>query len=264
MYISYFDETGDDGFPQYSSELFVLTSIYLHYQNWKKIYERIIVFKQHLKTKFNFPIKTEIHTKKLLLNKVPYRQFNWTEEVRLDIVKDIALFAASLEDVKSINVCISKKKIISQPQNDYYKHILDRALCFNVQRIENSIKRIDHNAKFIIITDEGRVGMMQQTVRKIQRINFIPSKFGTPNYRQEIKLLIEDPLPKNSSNSYFIQIADFISYFVYLKLIGKQDWHNRLVWLTQTNLDEIITILKPVFNLDASRDNEYGFVCYPK
>ena len=28
MYIAYFDETGDDGFPTYSSELFVLTSIY--------------------------------------------------------------------------------------------------------------------------------------------------------------------------------------------------------------------------------------------
>lgn len=264
MYISYFDETGDDGFPQYSSELFVLSSIYLHHQNWKEVYEAIVNFRRHLKATYNLPVNVELHTKMLLLNKELYKQYNWTEDVRLKIVKEIALFIASLDDVKSINVCIVKKKIITQKQREYYQHILDRALCFNVQRIENSIKRIDPATKFMIITDEGRVGVMQQTVRKIQRINFVPSKYGTTDYRQEIKLLIEDPLPKDSRSSFFIQIADFISYFVYLKLIGKQSWHGRLSWLSQTDLDVIITSLKPVFNLNASPDNEYGFVCYPK
>lgn len=264
MYIAYFDETGDDGFPNYSSQLFVLTSIYLHFQSWKTVYEKIINFKKSLMTRYGFPIKMEIHTKKLLLNKAPYRQFEWPEKVRLQIITDIALFISTLDDTKCINVCIDKKRIQTEKQKDYYRHILDRALSFNVQRIENSIKRIDSATKFMIITDEGRVGMMQQTVRKIQKINFIPSKFGQSNYRQEIKLLIEDPLPKNSRNSYFIQIADFISYFVYLKLIGREYWHNRLIWLKQADVDGIIRTLKPVYNLDATRDNEYGFVCYPK
>ncbi len=39
MFISYFDETGDDDYPKYSSELFVLTSIYMYFLDWKSNYQ---------------------------------------------------------------------------------------------------------------------------------------------------------------------------------------------------------------------------------
>ena len=41
MYIAYYDESGDDGYPRYRSPLFVLTGIYLHYLNWKDAFESI-------------------------------------------------------------------------------------------------------------------------------------------------------------------------------------------------------------------------------
>ena len=116
----------------------------------------------------------------------------------------------------------------------------------------------------MIITDEGRVSSMQSTTRKIQKINYIPSRYNNNSYRQEIQLLIEDPLPKNSRDSHFIQIADFISFFVYLKLIGQNNWHNRLSWLTETQLDYLVSKLKPIFNLEASKNSPLGFVIYPK
>ncbi len=37
MYIAYYDESGDDGYPRYSSPLFVLSVTYLHYLNWKDV-----------------------------------------------------------------------------------------------------------------------------------------------------------------------------------------------------------------------------------
>jgi len=262
MYIAYFDETGDDGFPKYSSELFVLTSIYSHYQSWKDNYQKNIQFRQYLKQKYGLPIKTEIHTKYLLLNKGFYKKLCLDNKKRLEMIIEIANFIGTL-DIQSINVCIDKMKINNTNQK-VYGHVLDVAVNFNVQRIENSIKKKDPNSKFLIITDEGRVGMMKKTTRKIQKINFIPSQFSGTNYRQEIKLLIEDPLPKNSNESYFIQIADFISYFVYLEIIDQKKWHNRLVWFTKNDLKEIIEKFKPILNLEASKNNLYGFVCYPK
>lgn len=262
MYIAYFDETGDDGYPKYSSELFVLTSVYSHYQNWKDNYEKFFQFRKYLKEKYNLPIKTEIHTKFLLLNKKSYKNLNLDNEKRLELINELADFISTL-DVRVINVCIDKQKISTINQK-IYKDILGVSLNFNVQRIENDIKRVDPGSKFIIITDEGRVGMMKRTTRKIQKINFIPSQFSPTTYRQEIKLLIEDPLPKNSKDSYFIQAADFISYFVYLENINQSKWHNRLNWFTRSDLEAIIEKLKPIFNLDASKNNQYGFVCYPR
>ena len=32
--IAYFDESGDDGLKNYSSETFILTSLYMHASNW--------------------------------------------------------------------------------------------------------------------------------------------------------------------------------------------------------------------------------------
>lgn len=87
-------------------------------------------------------------------------------------------------------------------------------------------------------------------------------------YRDEIKMLIEDPLPKSSTQSYFIQHCDFVSFFAYLKLIkdlGAGSWHNRLSWLRDKDVVEILKILEPVLNLRANSGNgNFGFVVYPK
>ncbi|NHZ71723.1 MAG: DUF3800 domain-containing protein, partial [Aquificales bacterium] len=61
MHIVYYDESGDDGFPQYSSQYFVLSAVYLHYSNWKPAFEEIRDFRRRLKASFNIPIKTEMH-----------------------------------------------------------------------------------------------------------------------------------------------------------------------------------------------------------
>jgi hypothetical protein len=41
MFLAYYDESGDDGFPQTSSQLFVLTAVYQHHLVWKENYERV-------------------------------------------------------------------------------------------------------------------------------------------------------------------------------------------------------------------------------
>ena len=89
---------------------------------------------------------------------------------------------------------------------------------------------------------------------------------GTGTYRKEIKLLIEDPLPKRSKESFFIQISDFISYFIYINMqkeLGLKK-SNRLKWLKSNDIDEIINLLKPSFNTEASKNHHHGFVVYPK
>jgi len=260
MYLAYFDESGDDGYPKYSSELFVLTSAYFHHQKWQEIFNSIKEFRKQLKQVFSIPIKLEFKAREFILNKNPYRDLNISNDNKKRVFNLIADFLGNT-DVKFINIVINKKKI---PGQEY--PVLENAMKFNIQRIENDLA-IDPLNKFLIITDEGRVGKMRHTTRKIQRINIIPSKF-IGRYRKEIKLMIEDPLPKKSQESYFIQMCDFIAFIVYLygiKKFSNGNWSGRLsAILNETDLIEVMNKIKPALNLKATSSNEYGIVCYPK
>lgn len=141
-------------------------------------------------------------------------------------------------------------------------------MTYNIQRIENTLKRYNEEENFIIITDEGRVGKMRHTARRIQKINYIPSKISNYPYRQEIQRLIEDPLPKNSEESYFIQISDLVSYIVFLyslKEFNDSKWANRVAnKLIYSDVRNCLNIIKNVLNLNATLNNEFGIVHYPK
>jgi len=262
VFIAYYDEAGDDGYPLYSSPIFVLTSLYLYYLNWKETYNILHQFRQQLKTDFGIPIKMEFHTKKFILNKNPYRDLNLVDKDRTLVIDLFCDLIARLE-IKIVNVVINKKAIKTERYG-----VLDRALTYSIQRIENDLNKIDPAKKFMIITDEGRVGKMRITSRKIQRINFIPSKYGTYTYRQEIKSLIEDPLPKSSKESYFIQLSDTVAFIVYLYSIAKLgvgEYSGRMpALIDRDKIYDWMGRLKNSLNLEASSSDEFGVVCYPK
>lgn len=261
MYLCYYDESGDDGFPNYSSPFFILTATYLNHLDWKESYQIIYDFRKTIKSDYGLPVKIEMHAKDFLLAKRPYKEFSFSIKDRLEIISRFCSLVAKLK-VKVINTCIVKPRI---KKKDY--NVLDVALTYSVQRIENDLKS-DPDKRFMIITDTGRVGKMRKTTRRIQKINFIPSKFNPNSYRQEIAMLIEDPLQKDSDQSYYIQLSDLISYVVHLysiKYLKIGDYSNRLKGV----LDESIVLglmeeLRPAFNLKASHDNKFGIVYYPK
>ncbi len=261
MFIAYYDESGDDGFPQYSSPLFVLTAIYQHYQNWKDNYQMVRDLRERLRTQYNLPIKLELHSKNLLLNKNPYRPLNLSDIQRMAMIDEFCETIAAM-DVKVVNVVIDKTKVKLAKYE-----VLDTALKYSIQRIENDLVKINPANRFLIITDEGRVGKMRSTTRKIQKINFIQSKFGTGTYQKEIKSLIEDPLPKPSKESHFIQICDLIALIVYnykLLELGVGALHNRMPSdVDIAKLKSWLDRLLPSLNLAASSE-AYGIVCYPK
>lgn len=262
MHIAYYDEAGDDGFPKYSSPLFVLTVLYLHYMNWKPAFEQVQDFRRKLRSSYGLPVKTEMHAKYFMLNKDPYTALKLSDQTRIDIVGLFCDLIASL-DVRIINIAIVKPRILKQ---DY--EVLDTALKYSVQRIENDLKpAVDAQNKFLIITDEGRVGKMRKTTRRVQRINYIPSKFGASSYRSDIRALIEDPLPKNSAESHFIQLADVVAQIVYLNAItetGVGKFHGRTpAMITSALVTSWLDRLKPSLNLLAA-PHTHGVMYHPK
>lgn len=106
-----------------------------------------------------------------------------------------------------------------------------------------------------------------RTARRIQRINFIPSKFGPSPYRREVRALIEDPLPKNSKESYFIQLCDLVAFVVYLYVLGKTGtgrYHNRMpASVTHSAVTGWLERMRPSLNLAAASDDPFGVKIHP-
>lgn len=260
MHLVYYDESGDDGVPG-TSPLFVLTAFYCEANRWRENFINFREFRRTLKARYHFPMKVEMHTKHFILNKKPYYNWGISLQDRLQIVGEYCDRIATL-DGKVVNIVINKKAIHSRK----YK-VLDRALTYSIQRIENDMRKTYSSDKFLMITDPGRLPPMRRTSRRLQAINFIPSQFGSSSYRQDIKLLIEDPLEKDSKQSYFIQISDFIARLVYMyKLL---EFGGGLSNRTPTEIDkdklhEWLTRLRPVINLAAHPQDEFGIVTYPK
>ena len=259
--IVYFDESGDEGLIKYSSDTFILTSIYLSTDNWQKNFNQMRFLRKELKEKYGFHIKEEMHTKHFLSDKDPYRKYNWSKEQKLEILKAFTLTIADM-DLTCINVIIDKNKIKKQDYN-----ILETALKYNIQRIDNDVKG---KANYIIITDKGRIAPIRKTARAIRAFNPIQSKYSHSFNNQPISGLIEDMLEKESEESYFIQICDFISYFVHLYYkinFRKEDLPNRVGKLIDKKfIGSVLATLKEsnTLNLKANKNNRYGLVIYPK
>ena len=259
--IVYFDETGDDGNNTLSSSTFTLTSTYMFASDWQDNFNMLKGLRHELKAKYKFPVSEEMHITPFMTDKNPYRKHNWTINDRLDILNHYIACIARMK-IEVVNVVIDKTRIIHE---DY--PILKNALKYSIQRIENTCAG---EWNYMAISDKGRVRKMSKTAREIRVYNPIRNVFSDTTRNLPIKYMIEDILEKDSKESYFIQVSDFISYFVHL--------YYKCFYLNESLPNRVATLMTPekirntmdylkanrILNLKANSGNDYGIVIYPK
>ncbi|MBS1911759.1 MAG: hypothetical protein JST22_07220 [Bacteroidetes bacterium] len=209
----------------------------------------------------DIPIKLEFHTKNFLLDKSPYRGFGLSREQKRDILRRLLTLIRAL-DVRIVNVAIDKTAIVL-PTCD----VFDNALTYGIQRIHNDLKKNHNSAKFLIVSDEGRLPKTVSTAGRMQAFNPVPLKTGGV-YRDDVQAMIEDPLPKASSESWFIQLTDLVVTVVYYyKLVerGIGELPGRMTGvLEKESFTKMLEVIKPRLNVRASSDCDYDIVTYPK
>ena len=169
----------------------------------------------------------------------------------------------SILDVKVISIVINKARCTLP--------VLDQAVTFNVQRIENDLSE-DGNPHhcFLLITDQGRLEPMVKVCRKIQVTNPVPSKNNGGPLHSPNQFLLEDPLEKDSRQSYFLQMSDAISFVVYMycmrEILGKEFHHRIARFVDRSTVENMLQTLQPVLNTKASPHPycKYGIKIYPQ
>jgi Protein of unknown function (DUF3800) len=86
----------------------------------------------------------------------------------------------------------------------------DVAWEFMLQRLERFTTSSDTNV--LLVHDEGYAHRVRTLTRKARRAGGAGSMFGTGHLHLPARLIVDDPVPRSSDQSYFLQAADLVAY----------------------------------------------------
>jgi hypothetical protein len=244
MYLMYADESGDCGMPSDGSpsNLFCLSGLVVHELRWRDTVEELLHFRHWLKKKYMVYLDAEIHAAYMISKpgKLDQSIRKLKKHQRLAIIRHFADKIATLADVSIINVVVDKQG--KAPDKD---EVFRWAWYSLFQRFENTIRYQNFpgpknpHERGIVFPDNTDGGKLKRFLNDMRRSNPIRilQQHGTFVYKDEpIQVVIEDPVLRDSRESYLIQAADCAAFLLkqsiepsaYMKKHGGNTYLQRL------------------------------------
>jgi len=244
MYFMYVDESGDGGHNIATTKFFTLSGIIIRDSDWRVFFDRVKGLRKKLKDKYQIPIRAELHSCEIWQSKNPcFKHLSYAQKKQL--FTDIAFFLRRSPEIKIINISINKANASS------VTNIYEFTWKLLIQRFENYL--ISKKDFGIVFADEGQNNLVVRLTRKMKVYNPIPSRFTQDTYNKRIEKILEDPNFRQSKNSFFIQLSDICCYLARLR-------DNATVKQKHWGCHKMYKIMKPAYLLEASINDNYGFV----
>lgn len=198
MHLIYIDDSTDRPVHAFSA-------IAIPHERWNDCFAFLKRWRQHLRDVHGVPLTYELHATEFLSGRgSDGRLKHLSRHTRSQIFHKTfqVVEYMSKYDVRVFSVC--------HQQDDQFRAF--ERLLNRINRTLESWGTYGH-----LICDEGKEHQYTSLVRKMKVHNPIPSKLGSwadGGATKNIPLtrIIEDPQFKRSSNSYFIQTADFLAH----------------------------------------------------
>ncbi len=251
MYLMYVDESGDIGLGQSPTTHFALSGLVIHESRWRDFTAQMAAFRKTLRAVYGLPIRTEIHAS-AYIKKPPIP--GMAPHIRLSILRNLLDELAKLNFISITNVIVDK----STKAAPY--DVFANAWQALFQRFENTLSYGNfpggHRADFgLVLTDNTDGRKLQRLVRRMAVYNPVPHApaYGPGARNLPMLRVIEDPHPKDSVDSYFIQACDVCAYFLLQKFRPNRFIH-------AAGAQQYLNRLSPVLNKRASYANGLGIV----
>lgn len=192
MWIAYLDESKDN------NKFFIYTALVVREDRWAKAFSAIRTFRKHLRQQYGIYLAQELHAWKFAAGK------GQISSRVLSKVERAAIFRECLEFLAT-----SKLFGVMSSVNTNELYAFERLM----NRINRTAQAKAHNV--MLFCDAGQEVTFTRRIRRMRVHNPIPSRFGgwpAPTSNIVLSQFIEDPVFKDSAQSYFIQMADFCAY----------------------------------------------------
>lgn len=209
MYLMYIDESGDTGTNNSPTDYFVLSAMVVHEEKWLDILDDLIVFRRYLNSRYGLRMKEEIHAAEWL-NKNPNLRANIQKNDRLDILKKCLKWLDQRNDISIFSVRCDKTANSSKDIFEYTWKALIQG--FEHTLSYNNFPGGNASDKGIVIPDDTHGEKLTNLLRKMRQHNFTSNMSGMHGTTR-LRSVIEDPVMRNSSDSYFHQMIDVVAFF---------------------------------------------------
>lgn len=203
MLVAYVDESGSTGsISAGGSQTYTLGCIVAQSSRWSAAFDALVGHRRFLKARFRVPMRAEVKANHLLRNAGPFRGLGLGEEARRAVYRSHLRLVAKL-DLRAFAVVIRKAHLTSGDPHEF-------AWRFLLQRLE----RLSTNGRteVLVVHDEGDDERVRRLARKARRAGTAGSAFGTGHVKVPFRGLLDDPVPRKSHESYWLQLADLTAY----------------------------------------------------
>lgn len=190
---------------------YVLGCVMIKGTAWPTTFDAMIDFRRDLRDKFGLHVRTEVKANWLLHGRGPLRRFDLTDVERAAIYR-LHMRAAEWLETKTFAVVINKQtRPDAKPD-----HVRDLTWETLLQRLERFSSK--KHEQVLVTHDHGEDHLIRKQARKARRAGTAGSAYGTGSLKRPFEQLLDDPVARDSSQSYFIQLADLAAYAAFRRL----------------------------------------------
>lgn len=236
MHLVYIDES-------YGAKTSVISALVVPVELWGDILGVVRQFRGELRKSDGIYVREELHATKFVNGRGHLGRTVVTKSRRWELYKATLGFIATLPDVKLLNAVGPRGRELQ---------IFERLL----NRLHRTLEKNDSQA--MLVCDIGHEKEYTRLTRRLRVYNHVSSSRGIwPDGKATrnipLKRLVEDPIFRDSEESYFIQLVDFCAYAVLRR-------EEPLPAKSAFGLDQAFLLLKPILVTEANRNDTYGVI----
>lgn len=202
---AYIDESGNTGLVNKGgTRTYTLGCMLMPVNGWTDRLDVMVETRREIRSIYGVRMQDELKANYLLKGRGPLDDLRLGDGQRRDIWQRL-LRAANIVSTGVFAVVIDKENLNpkKEPFETAWEYLLQR-----LRMRSNATSR-----PIMVMHDDGDMARVRALHRRFRRFSYAPG--GRP---VTAPLLVEDPVPRDSQSSYFVQAADLIAYSAFRRV----------------------------------------------
>ena len=208
MHLAYVDDSGD-------SRTVVLAAVLVPAEQWLDVHDHLIRFRSRLSKETGFRMRNELKGSEIVSDGGGWRKLN----PRLLPRQRFGIYKAALRQLADLAPLVRTVGVVIPNRDDSRLQANARAEAW--EKLMERLERFCHYSPTtcLIVPDEGSQGGLKTMARRKRRFGYAPPAFGGEALPVPFRQLVDDPMPKDSKESYLMQWADLVAYAAFRQVM---------------------------------------------